>query len=188
MKKFSLCFLGVLSALSLSFFIGQANAGKLQRDFEKLYSEQELHLPEPSPVNTSVQDVRKPLVVLPQGEEEPITPPPESDLQEPAAVKDAKESLASVDEFPVKTWEAFSGSNIREVLSSWSQEADVQLIWALQKEFSVLESFNVSGHYTKAVQDLLEQYQQAEMRPVGTLHIHPETGERVLVVRASRHQ
>lgn len=80
-------------------------------------------------------------------------------------------------------WHSFAGANVRETLDVWSQEAGVELIWSHRDSaFDVRNTMNVEGTYEEAVQALLEQYDNARMRPVGSLHVDSQTGKRTLVI------
>lgn len=80
-------------------------------------------------------------------------------------------------------WNALEGNSIRQVLQGWSAIANVELIWQSENDFAVLNPFIMSATYERAVQKLLDQYQDNQVRPVATLHIDPETNVKTLVVR-----
>lgn len=80
-------------------------------------------------------------------------------------------------------WNALEGSSIRQVLQTWSSSADVRLMWLHENDFAVLNPFIMRSTYERAVQKMLDQYQDNHVRPVATLHIDPETGTKTLVVR-----
>ena len=80
-------------------------------------------------------------------------------------------------------WRALEGANIRQVLEEWTQDAGVELIWDNQNAFAVLDSFEMQAPFEKAVQILLDQYQESQVRPVATLHVDPQTREKTLIVR-----
>ncbi len=84
-------------------------------------------------------------------------------------------------------WQAVRGANLREVLALWCVEDGVQLIWDIDTQFSVVETINTDDSFEKAVAKLLDQFSMATtpQRPVGEMFHDPESGERVLVVRAA---
>lgn len=96
--------------------------------------------------------------------------------------------VKEVSTFPVtavreQNWNGFKGANLRETLAAWSSKEGVELIWASQdSDFDVRKTFSIQGSYEQAVQALLEQYDNARIRPVGRLHLSNENSQRALVV------
>ncbi len=80
-------------------------------------------------------------------------------------------------------WNADEGASVRDVLSSWSSRAGVRLIWENSRQFEVREPVDQGGAYEAAVQALLDQYADDGVRPLATLHLDPQSGERALVIR-----
>ncbi len=83
-----------------------------------------------------------------------------------------------------KNWRAFQGSDLREVLSFWSENAGIELIWASDVQYTILNTMQIEGGYERAVQNVLEQFGEEFYRPVGTLHVDKATGARTLVVQS----
>lgn len=80
-------------------------------------------------------------------------------------------------------WHAMPGTDVHSILQVWSDEAGVEMIWDSRTEYSILSKFTARGDYTSAVQGLLDQYSQSDVRPVATLHINEENGQKTLVIR-----
>ncbi|MEZ5813735.1 MAG: TcpQ domain-containing protein [Alphaproteobacteria bacterium] len=80
-------------------------------------------------------------------------------------------------------WSAAGGANMRQVLQGWAKREGAGLVWDSGNEFAVLESLEIRGPFHSAVKTLLDQYQDSEVRPVATLHIDPQNGEKTLVVK-----
>lgn len=80
-------------------------------------------------------------------------------------------------------WQAASGQGLRETLQAWSSSANITLIWEAPQNFPVIHGFSSGGSYENAVQNLLDQYRDSEVRPLAQLYQEPQTGGRVLVVR-----
>lgn len=80
-------------------------------------------------------------------------------------------------------WNALEGNSIRHVLQGWSSSADVRLVWRSESDFAVVHPFIMRSTYERAVQKLLDQYQDSQVRPVATLHINPDTNVKTLIVR-----
>ena len=83
----------------------------------------------------------------------------------------------------IAAWHALPGTDVRAILEGWSNEAGVRMIWDSHTEYSILSKFTARGDYTDAVQGLLDQYAQSEVRPVATLHVDAQSGEKTLVIR-----
>ncbi|MEM7651403.1 MAG: TcpQ domain-containing protein [Pseudomonadota bacterium] len=81
-------------------------------------------------------------------------------------------------------WRALSGANIEQVLSAWAQDANVELVWQSDNAFAVLEPVSTQGDFETAVKMLLDQYQNDQVRPIGTLHVDSESGKRTLIIKA----
>lgn len=82
-------------------------------------------------------------------------------------------------------WEASEGMSVRQVLSQWCAQSGVRLIWDNPSDFSVKDDVSVDGAYEAAVQALLDQYQDDNARPLATLHLDPNSGERALVINVA---
>ncbi len=84
---------------------------------------------------------------------------------------------------PAPSWDGFAGANLRETLEVWTQRAGVDLIWAsYDSAYSVRTSLSEAASFEQAVASLLGQYDDAQMRPVGSLYQDPDSGVRTLVV------
>ncbi len=79
-------------------------------------------------------------------------------------------------------WRAVRGADVYETLSFWSNDSEVQLVWAPEWSVPVYDTLEVQGSYEEAVQALLGQYYDQKSRIVGTLYIDPSTEKRTLVV------
>ncbi|MCB1532519.1 MAG: TcpQ domain-containing protein [Alphaproteobacteria bacterium] len=81
-------------------------------------------------------------------------------------------------------WNTFAGANLRETLSIWSQKAGVEFLWPDRDyEFEVQATLAEQTTYEAAVQAVLEQYENGRVRPVGSLHVDPQTGKRTLLIQ-----
>ena len=154
----------------------------------------------------SVEDVRKDVLPKPQrpfedqlqtsyaGEDlsEPPEMPPMSDVSsegdEAVIAEESDVVMASAEPasrqvvFKGRAWNALEGANIERVLTEWSNMEGVELIWNNENKFAVLESFDMETSYEQAVQSLLDQYKEDQVRPVARLHVSPESGQKTLVV------
>ena len=81
-----------------------------------------------------------------------------------------------------KNWQASQGYSLKHVLSAWSQQEGVELLWRADGDFSVPQSLHIQASYESAVESLLKPYINKTKRPVGSLYIDPSSGSRVLVV------
>ena len=71
---------------------------------------------------------------------------------------------------------------MRDVLARWSDRAGVTFVWDTRNQFAVLESVNFDVTYESAVRNLLNQYQEDQVRPYGILNVEPNTGGRTLTI------
>lgn len=79
-------------------------------------------------------------------------------------------------------WTVIQGQDLRDTLGQWSQQAGVEMIWSVPHAYDVPQTSAVNGSYEQAVQALLEQYSLTDNRPLGSLHVDPQTGKRTLVI------
>ncbi len=93
------------------------------------------------------------------------------------------EELLAEDAPVGQKWKALEGANIRHVLQQWAQMEGTKLVWDNSDAFAVLQSLEIRGPFHSAVKNLLDQYQDNQVRPVATLHVDPGSGEKTLVVR-----
>lgn len=87
-----------------------------------------------------------------------------------------------------ETWDATDGQSLETVLRNWSSLANVELIWDVGGQFETPQTMSLEGRYEDAVRLLLEQFEDREIRPLGSLHINQEGGKKILVVEASGSQ
>lgn len=80
-------------------------------------------------------------------------------------------------------WKAKRGGNMTDVLAAWSDRAGVDFVWDSSNDFVLLETVDANETYEDAVRRVLDQYKDSQIRPVGSLHIDPQNGERVLIVQ-----
>lgn len=86
-------------------------------------------------------------------------------------------------------WQAVKGASIEGVLKLWSNDHGVDLVWNAGDDFKVRETVSLKTSYEAAVESLLQQYDDVSdgvLRPVGQLHIDPETGKKILLVKSER--
>lgn len=111
-------------------------------------------------------------------------PASEQLLAEPATFVPVIEQQSKEPEVRGEKWNSFAGANVRETLDVWSKDAGVELIWAdYDTEFDVRDTLTLETTYEAAVQALLEQYDDARIRPVGSLHVDPDSGVRTLLIQ-----
>ena len=58
----------------------------------------------------------------------------------------------------------------------------MKLMWLPVQSFAVQRSISMSGDFKVAAQNLLEQFSDQTVRPVGRLYLEPGTSKLVLVV------
>lgn len=83
---------------------------------------------------------------------------------------------------PQSSWSTFRGSDLREVLETWSQANKVELIWNLAERYSVQETVVIEDRFENAVAALLGQYEDLYVRPVASLHVSPDGQGKALVI------
>lgn len=83
-------------------------------------------------------------------------------------------------------WNAPAGSSLQQVLSIWSKQVGVELLWEANQGFAVKRSVNTNGSYESALQLLLDQFSNDSPRPAVQLNNDPVSGRRVLLVQSTR--
>ena len=128
---------------------------------------------------TKAEDV----VVPPTPQEEAIA------LAKPAS-SDMADVVGSIDKTPSADsvegaghWTAARGETLHAVLSRWSEQAGVQLVWTSQYDFPLQASIALDGNFENAVRTVLGAFANASPRPVGRLHRQASYGARVLIVQ-----
>ena len=82
-----------------------------------------------------------------------------------------------------KSWQANEGDSIRSVLQGWAASENIELVWDSMNEFAVLGTFTMDSSFEAAVQGLLDQYLEGEVRPVARLHYDPSSQDKILIVQ-----
>ncbi|MCC6598951.1 MAG: TcpQ domain-containing protein [Alphaproteobacteria bacterium] len=85
---------------------------------------------------------------------------------------------------PRMLFHADEGASMRQVLTEWSEQAGVVMVWDNAYDFSVQWPLDAEGVYPRAVEMLLDQHLNETPRPIAQLYIDPQTQERVLVISA----
>lgn len=82
-------------------------------------------------------------------------------------------------------WFALTGASLEAVLKVWAEDAGAQVIWeGPDRNFAVKSTVSAVGTFEQAVLQILNQYEGDPVRPVGELYAHPETGQKILVLKA----
>lgn len=115
----------------------------------------------------------------------PLLPLPSEKTEASQAPIDKKpvSYIPATKKFPETRWFGIAGSPLSEVLSVWSEDAGVQLIWECERAFALQETVSQVGLFEDAVFRALSQYDQDSVRPVGEMYRNPQTGQKVLLVR-----
>jgi hypothetical protein len=102
---------------------------------------------------------------------QPITPDLRSALPEPSAPS---------------RWSAPAGTNIQLVLQKWSKAEGVEFVWQSHHEFILKSPVQTSNSYEAALQAVLGQFSNDNIRPAAQLNNDPQTGQRILFVQSTR--
>jgi hypothetical protein len=90
---------------------------------------------------------------------------------------------APVTDGTVQSYRAMNGSDLRDILTLWSDDNNVKLVWQANGNYAVKQSLSQQGDYKSAVQDVLEQYDGDPIRPVGHLYQDSITGQKTLLIQ-----
>lgn len=82
----------------------------------------------------------------------------------------------------VSLWQADSKQDLREVLTTWSQTAGVEMIWDSGYNYKLPVDFTMQGTFQEAVDKIFALYGATEPRPKGRVHPNLPKGPSVLVV------
>lgn len=81
-----------------------------------------------------------------------------------------------------KRWRVMRGARLHEVLETWAEKENVELLWLAGQDFPVPRSVSIQGTFDAAVANILGQYGDGKARPVGRIYIDPSLGKKVLVI------
>lgn len=91
-----------------------------------------------------------------------------------------------LDPYDVRFWQAEKGDSLKNVLTTWSDGAGVELYWVAAEDYPLPEAVRLHGNYTDAVTQLLSSYGGAARRPQGRLHPNLPTGPSVLIIESAQ--
>lgn len=148
---------------------------------EPIIEEAPQEVPAPEEVISAAEPVMIAPEVVPEPQVEELQPEPVQVQQQ----EEAPAAPAVMQQAPLR-WQAARGADVQEVLSLWSGDAGVELLWAVEAPFNAPESFSLEGAYEDAVVALLDQFLGSPVRPVADLYVDPETGKKTLVVQTFR--
>jgi hypothetical protein len=83
-------------------------------------------------------------------------------------------------------WSAPAGANLQLVLQQWSKDEGVEFLWQSHHEFILKRPVQTSNSYEAALQAILGQFSNENIRPAAQLNNDPQTGKRILFVQSSR--
>lgn len=83
-------------------------------------------------------------------------------------------------------WTAPAGASLSQVLSTWTSQAGVEFVWRANETFTVRRAISANGSFESALQSLLGQFTNDNVRPAAHLNNDPVTGRRILFVESSR--
>lgn len=84
----------------------------------------------------------------------------------------------------IQFWAAPKDSSLREVLTSWTRKAGVELFWASEYDYPIASAINIEGNFEEAIQKVLSGLAESNPRPQGRLHPNLPNGPAVLVIEA----
>ena len=94
----------------------------------------------------------------------------------------AKAYAKAMDPYEIRYWQAQKGDSLHQVLEKWSSAAGVQMFWRAPADFNLPTGIDLHGTFTDAVTEVLNAYNEAQMRPLGKLHPNLPDGPSVLVI------
>ena len=83
-------------------------------------------------------------------------------------------------------WAAEKGQSAYKILSQWSRNAGVDLIWNSQFLVDLQNDVAVNGSYEEAVQEILSQYKGRSAGVHGSLFVDSVSGKKTLVIETNR--
>lgn len=86
----------------------------------------------------------------------------------------------------VAQWNAPAGANLQLVLQKWSEDEGVSVIWQSHHNFVLKAPVNTAKSYEAALQAMLSQFSNDNIRPAAQLNNDPQTGKRILIVKSTR--
>jgi len=75
-----------------------------------------------------------------------------------------------------------AGEPLEDVLRGWSQAEGVGFLWKTTMRFDVPQAMSSKGRYEDSLAALLGQFDNAAVRPIGTLHVDPVTNFKTLTI------
>lgn len=102
----------------------------------------------------------------------------------PQALIETASRQGVLDPYDVRFWQAEQGDSLKNVLTTWSDGAGVELYWVAAEDYPLPAAVRLHGNYTDAVTQLLSSYGDMARRPQGRLHPNLPTGPSVLIIES----
>lgn len=143
-------------------------------------------MPAPTPPVQEMQATSAPTPLMPLNE---VTIPsaadstmtamavPNTTSLQPVSITDAGPAMPAA-----QVWTAPRASTLRQVLTDWCRQANVQLQWSAQYDYPLMSDVQIGGSFEHAVETLLSGLVDAQPRPRARLHPNDPTGPAILVV------
>ncbi|MBI1327284.1 MAG: hypothetical protein GC136_06535 [Alphaproteobacteria bacterium] len=81
------------------------------------------------------------------------------------------------------TFAAAPGQNLSQVLSMWAQQQNIKFLWRAPRDYTVTQGVSMNASFDRAVENLMNRYQNMTPQPVATLYPNLPNGPAVLVVQ-----
>jgi hypothetical protein len=115
--------------------------------------------------------------LLDEQQKDVAMPAKETEVAEETATTEQKSINPYASYYDVRTWKVAKNSDLKEVLSRWSEEVDVDLNWQLEGDYKVGYMVWVDGTFEQAVKVLFKGYEnQSGVQPSAVLELDSPDG------------
>ncbi len=84
-------------------------------------------------------------------------------------------------------WQGLRNATLRDVLTDWSQQAGVSLVWQSEFDYPLQTDVRIQAGYADAVRTLLAGFGKASPRPIGRLFKNKSVGAQPVLVVETQH-
>jgi len=128
-----------------------------------------------------MKEMPAPSKAAPAYEPAPVSQP--VSMIEPINIASAPD-LPSLSMDTPDVWVAERGQTLRGAIEKWSAKLGIEVSWQAEYDYPVQVPFAFTGTYQDALRTILKGFEEAQPRPLASLHGNTTAGQPVLVVTA----
>ncbi|MDB2682779.1 TcpQ domain-containing protein [Alphaproteobacteria bacterium] len=145
-----------------------------------------LYSDDPLPEFASAQDMEKKATKSSADLNVDVQTTAQSVSQKRAVIGDAAKPSNKVSAADVKMWEAQKGDSLKKTLVNWSREANINLVWNAESDYTISSNVLVNGTFKSAIKAMFAEGLPVESKPSMRFVDNPSANEPTTFIVGNR--